>query len=123
MERHHKRSVKADRAQLRNASTPDSKMDLLREFLKSVGQAGFLIESRRAFPFEKSNVVLLGRVTHLLERLKSGESFVAPGACQLARDPGMRGLANSQELVRVLFRLNDHSIRDATRLTRKNHPL
>ncbi|HZZ22069.1 MAG TPA: hypothetical protein VFE60_05605 [Roseiarcus sp.] len=70
---------------------PHGRMRRSADVAKEVGTPGLSIEGRHGIPVEPADVVLLAREKQRLSQ------WFGPGAKQLSRDPGVRGLADRED--------------------------
>ena len=77
-------------------------MLLRRDFRKRQGKTCPGIERGSLLPGEPANVMLLGGEAKFLVRHRRGKLVIAPGARQLAGEPGMARLRNGDHIEAVL---------------------
>ena len=90
VQRDEQRRVARLRQQERRGARPELEAAKPRQRRERVRQPRLRVALGRALPADPGDVVLLGAEAHLLPRLEG----LGPGAGDLARDPGVRGLAD-----------------------------
>src|SRR5260221_38661 len=105
MQRDQQRRIAAEEEHILDPGRPDFQVQPRRQIHKRVREAVLRVESGSLFPFQEAEIVLLGRLADVLPRSKLAEALVTPAARQLARDPGMRELADHYQPGRI-FALN-----------------